>query len=122
MTECVHFPLPAYNAGSPGGGSGGGYHLGGPGGPGGSGPGGGVTPRGWPSPGGSAGPGTPGRDASPSGDDSALRAAAVHGTLPTDEMLVRKPTRLDALSLHSGGSGSGGRKKKKKTYNTMDQL
>ena len=49
-----------------------------------------------------------------------LRAAAVHGTLPTDEMLYRKPTRLDALPLTPVGSAS--RKKKKKGYNTMDQL
>ena len=49
-----------------------------------------------------------------------LRAAAVHGTLPTDDMLVRKPTRLDALPLTPVGSAS--KKKKKKAYNTMDQL
>ena len=48
-----------------------------------------------------------------------MRAAAVHGTLPTDE-LVRKPTRLDALPLAPLGSAS--KKKKKKAYNTMDQL
>ena len=48
-----------------------------------------------------------------------LRAAAVHGTLPTDD-LFRKPTRLDALPLTPLGSAS--KKKKKKAYNTMDQL
>ncbi len=48
-----------------------------------------------------------------------LRAAAVHGTMPvpSDDVLMRKPTRLDALPPASAKP-----KKKKKGYNTMDQI
>ena len=49
-----------------------------------------------------------------------LRAAKVHGQISSDEMAMRKPLRLESLSM--GGAKSAKKNRRNKQLNAMEPL